>query len=158
MKNNKMIIVLSTILVLLISVIIVLGINLVHKTTFVKPIFDELSSSKIPEDLNYTKNVLEITKGYSIYIDVKPIIDNDYLIVNFVSLDTNNIWIKIRILDKDGSIVGESGLIKKGEHLEKIKLNKKVSINDKITYVIMGYEIDTYLSAGEVNLNTIVGE
>lgn len=156
--KKKIIIILSLVLIVLICIILVLGINLKNKTTFVKPKFDKLSSSKIPEDLNYSEQVLKISDDYSLYIETIPRIVGDYLIVNLVSIDTNNIWIKVRVLDKNNKIAGESGLIKPGEYLEKIELNKKLSNKDSITYVIMGYEIDTYLSAGEVNLNTRIGE
>jgi len=135
-----------------------LNINLKNKTTFVKPKFDKLSVDQIPSDLNYESSALEITNGYKIYIDATPKVVDNYLNINFVSFDTNNIWIKIRVLDQNSDVIAESGLVRPGEYLQKIKLDKKVAVKSKITYVIMGYEIDTYFSEGTITLNTMVGE
>jgi len=155
--KNKLVITLTIVLIILISIIIVLGINLKKKTTFVKPEFDNLATTELPKDLDYSKGVLKIMDGYSIYIDATPkIIDNE-LIINFISMKDNNVWIKVRILNDD-NVVGESGLIRAGEYLDKIKLTGKLTSNKDITYMIMGYEIDTYLSAGVVTLKTKEGE
>ena len=97
-------------------------------------------------------------EGYNIYIDANPKINNNNkLTINFISLKENNVWIKIRVLNTNKKIVAESGLIKPGEYLKNIKLNKKLNSNDNITYEIIGYEIETYLSAGTVKLKTKVG-
>jgi len=149
---------LATILLVLLVLIVILVINLKNKTTFVKPKFDKLSVDQIPSDLNYESSALEITNGYKIYIDATPKVVDNYLNINFVSFDTNNIWIKIRVLDQNSDVIAESGLVRPGEYLQKIKLDKKVAVKSKITYVIMGYEIDTYFSEGTITLNTMVGE
>ena len=158
MKKNKMFIVLLCVLITLISVIVILSINLKTKTTFSKPKFDKSSSVKIPDNLNYNDSVLKVSDGYTFYIEALPKIKKDHLIVNFISLENNNIWIKVRVLNSKEEVVAESGLVKPGEFLNKIKLNKSISSGDDISYVIMGYEKDTYFSAGVVNLNTKVGE
>ena len=158
MKKNKITIILSAILLLLIIFIVFLIINLINKTTFEKPKFDKLSVDKIPANLNYETSALEITSDYKIYIDATPKVSGNYLNVNFVSFDTNNIWIKIRVLNEDSDVVAESGLVRPGEYLKKIKLDRKLESSSKITYVIMGYEIDTYFSEGVITLNTMVGE
>lgn len=155
--KNKIVIILTIVLVILVSIVIVLAINLKKKTTFTKPKFDKLVLNEIPDDLKYQKNILKISEGYAIYIDAMPKIDDEQLIVNFISLEDNNIWIKLRII-KDNEIIGESGLVRPGEYLKTVKINTNLSINQNITYIIMGYEFDTYLSAGVINLNTKVGE
>lgn len=158
MKKNKKITILISILILLIAIIILLIFNIKNKSTFTKPEFDTNATTKIPEKLNYKSSIINISEGYSIYIDGIPHINKDDIIINFISIEDNKVWIKIRLLDEEKNIVAESGLIKPGEYLKSLKTKKKIKSNDKITYMIMGYEIDTYMSAGTVELNTKVGD
>ena len=74
------------------------------------------------------------------------------------SSKNNNIWVKIRVLNSDKEIIGETGLIKPGQYLESVTLTQKVKTNDQIIYKIMGYEKDEYISAGSISLNTRIGE
>lgn len=158
MKKNKITIVLSTILIILISIIIFLLININSKKQFKKPEFANAATS-IPEKLEYKEKAIKVSEGYSLYIDPIPKLDqNDNLSINLVSLEENKIWIKVRILNAKEEIIGETGLIKPGEYLEKVQINQQLSENDQITYKIMGYEKDTYRSAGTISLNTRIGE
>lgn len=158
MKKNKITIVLSTILIILISIIIFLLININSKKQFKKPEFANAATS-IPEKLEYKEKAIKVSEGYSLYIDPIPKLDqNANLSINLVSLEENNIWIKVRILNAKEEIIGETGLIKPGEYLEKVQINQQLSKNDQITYKIMGYEKDTYRSAGTISLNTRIDE
>lgn len=157
-NNNKYLIILTTILVALVIIIILLSVNLKNKTTFVKPKFDLNTISEIPENLDYKSSILNVNDGYSIYINASPIVDNDNLIIDFISMSDNNIWIKVRILNSNDEIIAETGLVKPGEYLRTVELNKSISKGDAMTYMIMGYEKDSYLSAGLVKLNTRIGE
>ena len=158
MKKNKITIILSVILIILVSIIIFLLININSKKQFKKPEFDK-NATTIPEKLEYKEKAIKISEGYSLYIDPIPKLDqNDNLSINLVSLEENKIWIKVRILNAKEEIIGETGLIKPGEYLEKVQINQQLSENDQITYKIMGYEKDTYRSAGTISLNTRIGE
>jgi len=156
MKKNKFVIILVGVLFILISIIILLFVSIERKNKFIEPAFDK-NVSAIPKDIIYEPSVIEVSEGYNIYIDAVPSIKDNKLVVNFISLETNNIWIKIRLLNENEGIVGESGLVKPGEYLKSIILDKKINNNDKIIYEIIGYEIDSYLSAGTIKLNTKVG-
>lgn len=158
MKNNKLVIILSTVLAIFLVIIIVLSVSIKEKETFKKPELDK-NISKVPETLEYEKSVLNISDGYSIYISPNPkVFEDDCLKIDLVSIRSNEVYIKVRILDKEGNIIGETGLLKAGDYLEKVELNRKIETNEKLIYKIMGYEVDTYMSAGSVSLNTKVGE
>ena len=157
MKEKKKLIFLISILITLIILIVLLSISIKQKGTFVKPEFDSNVLNEIPENIEYKNSTLNITENYAVYINGLPTIENKELIVDFISMKENNIWIKLRILDTKGKIIAESGLVKPGEYLKSVKLNKKISNEEQITYMIIGYEMDTYLSAGTVKLNTKVG-
>lgn len=158
MKEKKKVIILTGVLLLLILIIALLSINIKNKKTFVKPKFDSSVLTEIPENINYEDKTINISENYDVYINGMPNIEDNNLIVDFISLKDNNVWIKLRILDETEKIIAESGLIRPGEYLKSVKLNKKVKREDKITYMIIGYEVDTYLSAGTVKLNTRIGE
>ena len=158
MKNKKNIIILSIVLVILILFIIFLMITIEKKTNFHAPNFELNTTEKIPEIIDYESSIIDVSDGYSFYIEGVPHIEKENLIINFISPKDNNIWIKIRILDEKDNIIGESGLIKPGEYLKQIKLKKKLSKKSNITYMIIGYEKDTYMSAGTIKLNTKVGD
>jgi hypothetical protein len=128
-----------------------------NKSTFKKPEFDKNASENIASDLYYQNRIIKVTDNYSLYIDPEPIINNNSLIINLISMETNNIWIKVRVL-KDKEVVAETGLIKPGQYLEKVQLKKKLDVNDEIVYMVMGYEKESYLSAGTIKLNTRIGE
>ena len=60
-------------------------------------------------------------------------------------------------LIKKGNILGETGLIRPGEYVKTITFDKKVpKVGDEITMKIMGYQPETYYSAGAVNLGTTI--
>ena len=49
--------------------------------------------------------------------------------------------------------MGETGLIKPGEYVKNVTLSKTLDAGEKIKLKIMGYETETYESAGSVSLN-----
>lgn len=156
MKKNKIALILSTILLILIIVICLLIVSIKNKSTFRQPEFDKNVSENIPPYIEYQNKIINVTDNYSLYIEPEPIIQNNNLILNLISLEKNNILIKVRILNND-KIVAETGLIKPGQYLEKVKLRKRLNKNDEIIYVVMGYETGSYLSAGSIKLNTRIG-
>ncbi len=156
MKKNKVTMVLSVILLILIIIIVLLIINIKNKSTFKKPDFDKNAIETIPTSLDYQSKIINVTDNYSLYIEPSPTIKDNDLKINLISLETNNILIKVRVLNND-KVVAETGLIKPGQYLKNVKLKKKINVDDEIIYVIMGYEPDTYLSAGSIKLNTRIG-
>ncbi len=60
----------------------------------------------------------------------------------------------MRILDEHGDILGESGLIRPGEYVRSVKLDRVPKKSTVIALKIMAYEPDTYRSAGSAKLNT----
>lgn len=69
----------------------------------------------------------------------------------------NEVWLKLRILDEKGNILGESGLIRPGEYVEAVELTEVPKSGTPITLKLMAYEPETYYSAGAVTLNTTIG-
>lgn len=66
----------------------------------------------------------------------------------------NNIWLKVRLLDENENVLGESGLIRPGEYVQSIALDNTPQDTISVTLKIMAYEPSTYRSAGAIALNT----
>lgn len=71
----------------------------------------------------------------------------------------STVWLKLRVLDAQGRILGETGLLRPGEYVRTVALNKPLRPGEHIGLKLMAYEPDTYYSAGSAVLNTtVVGE
>ncbi len=66
----------------------------------------------------------------------------------------NSVWLKARILDENGQILGESGLVKEGEFVQTILLDTVPKHSMEVSLKIMAYEPETYYSAGAAVLKT----
>lgn len=56
------------------------------------------------------------------------------------------VWIKVRVLDQDGRILGESALTKQEQYVNSVTLKQPITKTQKVVLKIMAYEPDTYMS------------
>ena len=68
-----------------------------------------------------------------------------------------NSYLDYRVLDENGEMLGETGLIKPNEYVKYVALSRELPQGTKIKLKIMGYEPQTYRSAGAATLNTTIG-
>lgn len=66
----------------------------------------------------------------------------------------NTVWLKARLLDEQGNILGESGLLRPGEYLRTVRLDTVPQSTAPIALKIMAYEPETYYSVGSAVLKT----
>ena len=131
------------------------------KVEFIKPEFDnnaiigEIEITEELEKLGYTEFYQDgMTYKFSLCGNIT--VENKKATVYFTNNKENEVWLKIRILNEVGNILGESGIIKPGEYVKHIDINDTVKSGDKITLKIMGYVPEKYTSAGTVSVNTII--
>lgn len=151
--KNKLAYLLGVIAIILIIIVVVLFVN---NKDFVPPKMDSSSKSGTPkfvEELGY-KN-LKVSEDYNIAIAGKPKLDGKNLFIYFTSDKNSKYLFKLRIYKND-SLIEETGLIEPGHYIDKINVGSKLKKGDSISYKIMGYEYDTYYSAGEVFLDVRV--
>ena len=151
--KNKLVYFLGAIALILIIIVVVLFVN---NKDFVPPKMDSSSKSGTPryvEEFGYKS--LKVNDDYNIAIAGKPKLDENYLFVYFSSDKSSKYLFKLRIY-KDNILIKETGVIEPGYYIEKVKVGSSLKVGDKITYKIMGYEYDTYYSAGEVSLDVRV--
>ena len=66
----------------------------------------------------------------------------------------SSVWLKARILDGTGAVLGETGLLRAGEYVRAVPLDAVPAQTVDVTVKIMAYEPETYYSAGSVLLRT----
>lgn len=66
----------------------------------------------------------------------------------------SSVWLKARILDGSGAVLGETGLLRPGEYVRAAALNTVPAQTVPVTVKIMAYEPETYYSSGSVLLQT----
>ena len=141
----------------LVAMFIALGAgNKTIQAEFVPPAFDPSAHAGTPEvsdELGWNELDAQVFKVSVCGVIIPTDTSADVWLTNPTS---NEVWLKLRILDMDGSILGETGLIKPGEYLQSVSLNNVPPKGANIVLKIMAYEPDTYYSAGAISVNTVV--
>lgn len=129
---------------------------------FIPPAFDSAAVAGTLEETDELKmlgwsKVYREGMSYSAYICGRVLLnEQNQADLWFYNPSENDTWLKLRVLDEQGEILAETGLIKPGEYLQTVSFTKHLEDDTKITLKIMGYEPETYLSAGSAPLTTKV--
>jgi hypothetical protein len=159
MKKNRILPLMCCICGLSIVVMLVVLGKSVHKAAgaeFVPPEFDssaEAGTPDVPEGLGYTE-IYQEGMEFRAYVCGRVVVQNRQTDLFFTNDGGNTVWMKLRILDEKGNILGETGIIKPGEYVRTVRLQDMPSDGSPIQLKIMTYEPDTYYSEGAVVLNT----
>ena len=152
------------VLVLIILIIVVLVVGIIvyavtrtagSSTSFTPPEEEENAVEGVPEvdeDLGWSE--ITIDDGYVVSICGVVNEEDGSAEVWFYSDDENEVWVKLRIQDEDGNTIGESGLLMPGEYVQYVELDIVPEEDETVYLEVMGYEPDTYYSAGSVTLET----
>lgn len=95
---------------------------------------------------------------FSTHILGKIRVKNGFADIFFTNDKSNDVWLKLRIIDSSNTVLAESGLIKPNQYIESIEFNSIPNIGEKIILKIMAYEPLTYHSEGSIELNTEIIE
>ena len=129
---------------------------------FVPPAFDatavagELAETDELKELGWSE-IYRDGMEYSAYLCGRVLADEQNTAdVWFYNTGRGESWIKLRVFDAQGNVVAETGLIKPKQYIKTLQFTRPMEDGEQISFKIMGYEPDTYLSAGAVTLNTTV--
>ena len=125
---------------------------------FTPPPFDAaavVGSPAVPDGLGWQE--LD-AKVYKVGICGKFIPHGNTADVWLTNPISNTVWLKVRVLDENGSTLGETGIIKPGEYVQSVTLDTVPKTGQPIVLKIMAYQPDTYYSEGAVSLNTTISE
>ncbi len=129
------------------------------KGEFVPPSFDSAAvagTPDVPDDLGYMECYRD-GMDFRFHACGNVKLDGGAANIYLTNPESNRAWLKVRVLDADGNILGESGLIKPGEYVKSVELTKQIAMGTPIKLKVMAYEPDTYHSLGAVALNTQIG-
>ena len=122
--------------------------------TFTPPPFDtsaQIGEPSVPEEYGYN---LLYKDGMSFKVGLcgKVLVRENTADVYFTSPADNTPWLKLRVFDAKGNIIGETGLIRPGEYIKSIEFTKTPQSYDGLIFKIMSYEPDTYNSLGAIQV------
>ena len=123
---------------------------------FVPPEFDinaESGIPEVPEEYGWSE-IYQDGMNFRVGINKKIINTNNQADVYLYNNESNSVWLKLRVLDEDGRILGETGLIKPGEYIKTVTFTTSVYDGEKVKLKIMSYQPETYYSEGSIILNT----
>lgn len=121
---------------------------------FTPPAFDEAAqpgTPEVPESLGWAELDAQAFKASVCGVFAPAGNTVDVYLTNPVS---NTVWLKLRVLDTEGNILGETGLIKPGEYVQSVTLTAIPDAGANITFKLMAYQPNTYYSEGAVSLST----
>jgi hypothetical protein len=160
-KNNKdhressvILIILAVALISLIAMVLVLCTagKKREQPAFVPPDFDANAVAGTPEPPEDSGYCVLYQEGMSFEVGLcgrVTVMDSDAY-VYLTNISDNSLWLKVRIYDEKGKVVGESGLIRPGEYIKSVRLLREIDGNTKIQMKIMSYEPGTYASGGAI--------
>ena len=111
----------------------------------------EPETEAIPKESGYS---LLDAQAYQAALCGNPDVRGREVWLYLTNPESNTVWLKVRILNEAGEILGESGLLKPGEYVESVALDTVPSEDTPVQLKLMAYEPDTYHSAGAVSLHT----
>lgn len=127
-----------------------------NNAEFVPPDFEGEAVKGIPEppqELGWSE-LYQDGMNYRVGICGNVIVSGDAADIYFSNSKDNKVWLKLRVLDENNSIIGETGLLKPNEYVRSVRLATGVQDGQKVKLKIMAYEPETYYSEGSIVLNT----
>lgn len=123
---------------------------------FTPPPFEEAAATGTPqvsEELGWQE--LD-AQAFRVSVCGKVVLEGNQADVWLTNPQSNTVWLKLRILDADGAVLGETGLIRPGEYVQTVTFQTVPASGTAISMKVMAYEPETYHSGGAVTLNTTV--
>ena len=159
-SKQKLLIYLATVVCSLSVIImgIVLCIPKQQRGEFVPPSFDGSATVGTPVVADVLGWQELDAKVYKVGVCGKVILTGDSADVWLTNPPSNAVWLKLRVLDEKGNILGETGLIKPNEYVRSVVLDRIPQTDTPIALKIMAYQPDTYYSEGTVTLNTTISD
>lgn len=156
-KNYVLPILVGVFAVALITMIIVLCLPGEDPPTgdYVQPAFDSSAVRGTP-DVDESLGYIELYRegmAYRVSVCGTPTADKNVLTVYFTNAESNEKYLKLRVLDEKGNTLGETGVLRPGEYVQAVTLTKKIAPGTSLKLKVLGFEPDDYTSAGSVSLN-----
>lgn len=125
---------------------------------FVPPEFDANARKGTPDALDESRGYrsLEMKENAVVSLCTNITVENNAAQIYFTSHEKNLGWMKIKLLDDSGKVLGESGLLRPGEYLQEVHLDSVPKNSGLILTKILIYEPQTYLSLGSASAQVML--
>lgn len=123
---------------------------------FTPPPFDASAVSgtpEVPEELGWQELDAQV---FRVSVCGAVVLEGNRADVWLTNPESNTVWLKLRIMDENGTVLGETGLIRPGEYVQAVTFDTIPVSGTAISMKVMAYEPETYHSAGAVTLNTTI--
>ena len=124
--------------------------------TFTPPSFDTSAQVGTPMVKDSLAWFTPVAEGLDMKVSVcgEVIIEDTKADVYFTNHVENDVWLMLRIIDDEGNVLAETGIIKPGEYIQTVDFDIVPKNGQTIHYKVMAYEPETYYSAGAFTLQT----
>lgn len=112
-----------------------------------------IGTPNVPDDLGWTE--LD-AQAFLFSVCGRVVVRDAKADIWLTNPQSNSVWLKVRILDEDGNILGQSGLLRPGEYVQTVTFDEVPADGIAIGLKIMAYQPETYYSEGCATLNTTV--
>ena len=123
---------------------------------FTPPPFEKTAVSgtpEVPEELGWQE--LD-AQAFQVGVCGAVLLEGNRADIWLTNPESNTVWLKLRIMDENGTVLGETGLIRPGEYVQSVTFDTIPAPGATISMKVMAYEPETYHSGGAVTLNTVV--
>lgn len=126
-----------------------------RSTLFVPPSFEREAKQGEPQPAAGTDLVpVEVEEGFRAKVNGALRLKEGKTDVWLTAPEDNTVWLKLRIYDEKGNLLGESGILKPGQYVQSVSLSGSPGESEPVTLKLMAYTPDTWYSAGTAVLHT----
>lgn len=125
-------------------------------SSFVPPPFEKnavYGKPDVPQEIEW--NEID-TRMYKASVCCVVTLKSNKADIWFTNPESNSVWIKLRVLDQNANILGETGLLYPGEYVKTLYFDSVPQSGETVELKIMAYEPETYYSAGSAVIKTTV--
>ena len=121
---------------------------------FTPPSFDKAAVMGTPSlDDREDYRRMDIGEGFSVSMCGAPVFDGTGAELYLTSPASNTVWVRVKIYDQSGALIGESGIIRPGEYVRSVPMTIVPERDIPITVKILSFEPESYFSLGSANAN-----
>lgn len=120
---------------------------------YIPPKFDPNAVSGYPaviDEYAQYQNI-RVNEDFAFSMCLCPMYGNGNAEIYFAAAKDNNAYILIKLYDKDGALIGESGLLKPGEYVQSVAVSLVPTEDTEISARVLSYEPETYYSLGSAS-------
>lgn len=122
---------------------------------FTPPPFESAAVAGVPDvpaDLGWSE--LVVRDGFTVSVCGVLNVEDGQVAVWLYNHPGNDCWLKLRLQDTKGNILGQTGILRPGEYTQYITLDNVPQKDTTVILKLMGYTPEDYYSAGSMGLET----